>query len=116
MTNMQQVFQATDQLANKSPWFWVLFAFLGWIAVAGYVVRFISIKLNDINERLLKAENEKLELVQSHKTELVDLAASFQKQYVDLLSQLMALKAQTNTLLEGVQRELTILNAKLSKD
>ena len=113
---MQQVVGLTDQLANKSPWAWVLFAFLGWILVAGYIVRFVSIKLNDVNERLIKAESEKLGLMQEHKREIMAITDTAQKQYVALVEQLMTLKAQTNAVLEAVQRELAILNARLTKE
>lgn len=54
-----------DHLASKSPWVWVLVMFIVYLFGAWFAVRYLVVKRDEGNDKLLKAEQEKVVMMEA---------------------------------------------------
>ena len=64
MTNMpNELINTSAQLADKSPWAWLIFLFLSWIVMSAYGLRYTVKRLEEASVRVSEIQNEKVALV-----------------------------------------------------
>jgi flagellar biosynthesis/type III secretory pathway M-ring protein FliF/YscJ len=60
-----ELLQTADHLASKSPWVWVLLMFMIYLLGAWFAVRYLVIKRDEGNDKLLNAEQEKVKMMEA---------------------------------------------------
>ena len=65
MTNSPEMTQTivnlADQLSGKSQWSLFMLMFILWLGVSGFAIRYMVMKRDESNDKLLKSEGEKTE-------------------------------------------------------
>lgn len=105
-TMPNEVLKLADQLAAKSLWELLLWFILLWITASGWAVWFMSKKREEFNERLIKAEESRAQIIRelSHEKEL--LAAEYSRRLEEIVKQQVESQHRLVMALESIERTL----------
>jgi len=65
MTNMTDLIQTSAEVANQSPWAWLIGMFIGWLGVSAYGIKYTTKRLEESSAKLLASEQEKVNLMRT---------------------------------------------------
>lgn len=65
MTNMTDLIQTSADVAQQSPWAWLIGMFFGWLGVSAYGIKYTTKRLEESSAKLLASEQEKVNLMRT---------------------------------------------------
>lgn len=65
MTNVNDLIQISSNVAQQSPWAWLIGMFFGWLGVSAYGIKYTTSRLEDSSAKLLASEQEKVNLMRT---------------------------------------------------
>lgn len=107
MTNMpNELINTSAQLADKSPWAWLIFLFLSWIVMSAYGLRYTVKRLEEAAQRISVVEGEKVTLVLQMSKDREELHVAHTTRLENLIREHLSTQLKVVEILNRLERAI----------